>query len=36
MRAFAKKLTRGEIDALATYYADLPAKLPADPARSKK
>ncbi|MDZ4238185.1 MAG: c-type cytochrome [Hydrogenophaga sp.] len=36
MRAFAKKLTRSEIDALATYYADLPAKLPADPARSKK
>lgn len=32
MRAFAKKLTRGEIDALATYYADLPA----DPAWSKK
>lgn len=25
MSAFAKKLTRSEIDALATYYADLPA-----------
>lgn len=28
MRAFAKKLTRSEIDALATYYADLPAAQP--------
>ncbi|RPE72819.1 cytochrome c553 [Tibeticola sediminis] len=27
MSAFAKKLTRGEIEALATYYADLPQKL---------
>lgn len=26
MSAFAKKLTRGEIDALAAYYADLPAR----------
>lgn len=26
MSAFAKKLTRGEIDALAAYYADLPPK----------
>jgi cytochrome c553 len=26
MRAFARKLTRGEIDALAAYYADLPPK----------
>ncbi len=26
MRAFAQKLTRGEIDALAVYYADLPVK----------
>lgn len=26
MRAFAKRLTRSEIDALARYYADLPAK----------
>lgn len=26
MSAFAKKLTRGEIEALATYYADLPKR----------
>jgi len=25
MRAFAKRLSREEIEALATYYADLPA-----------
>ncbi len=32
MRTFAKKLTRTEIEALATYYADLSAG-PADQAR---
>ena len=26
MRAFAQRLTRGEIHALAAYYADLPVK----------